>query len=156
MLEPDYQHNLLVHYLKDADAVEFIELLGGISQVWDDVVDDDGGDALTRRELHGAFNDALLRVPRNRFYLAFLDDLAPALSFAACNWKVANGLETAGGSENIALAYGLRSAITQLAVYCGALLHGHEYAEVEGWAFYAAAMADDNFAAYRREHGSGE
>lgn len=119
------QREMLSWALKgDEAAVEFIEALGAISQVWDDLVD---GDAVPTAGIHGAFRLALVTLPGNPFYQTFQHKLVPVMDAAILDWMTATAIEKQS-QEAARLAYVLRDSLAGVVVYCASLLGGAEWA----------------------------
>ena len=119
------QHELFLWALRgDEPAVEFIELLGTISQVWDDLVD---GDPAEADDINRAFRLALIAVPQNLFYQAYQHKLVPVMDAAILDWMTATALERRS-EQGAGLAYVLRDSLAGVVVYCAQLLGGTEWA----------------------------
>jgi hypothetical protein len=115
--------------LEDRDAVVFALVLAQISQVLDDLVDNDAmlsGDTITR-----AFWQALVALPCNGFYQRHFDILQPQIQMVFFDWLNANVLEQ-GSDEDRNLAFVLRDSLTGLLVTCARLVGGYEHAQGVG------------------------
>lgn len=119
------QRELFLWALKgDEPAVEFIETLGTISQVWDDLVD---GDTVSGEMVSKAFMLALVTLPENLFYQAYRERLTPVMESAILDWMTATAIERQGRAA-AQLAYVLRDSLAGVVVYCASLLGGTEWA----------------------------
>lgn len=107
------------------DAVALINLLAGVSQVWDDLVDQD--QEVSTTQISNTFVDMLVHLPRNRFYQMYFDELQPLIEAAILDWFTANTLEK-GDSHSRTVAYVLRDSLTAVLIRAMALVGGFEYA----------------------------
>ena len=142
----------LLHWALQGDeqAVAFLETLGRISQVWDDLVDRDR--PVAPEAITGAFRRCLIDLPLNPFFAAFREHLVGALDMVILDWMTANALERdpANTESDTALAYVLRDQLAGLIVLCARLLHG------DAWALKVAVAVrrhihDETIEDYRKE-----
>jgi arginine/lysine/ornithine decarboxylase len=94
--------------------------------LWDDLIDKDH--VVSDRHVHRVFTNMLVEMPRNPFYQAHAQNLAPVLIMAIQNWHVANAVERNDKNDIPAeAAFVLRSAyvdmVTMVATICG----GYDY-----------------------------
>lgn len=119
-------HEFLTEALRgELEAVRLVETLGGISQIWDDLVDRDK--PVTSEQVSQAFWAALIEVPGNAFYRQHFDTLYPLIRSVILDWETANRLEreTPHGQS---LAFVLRDSLVGLVVTCAELLGGRKWA----------------------------
>lgn len=109
--------------LGNPEAIEFCEVLFGISQVWDDVVD---GDEFTAENVNEMMWDALVVLPCNTFYQQHFGVLQPLLQAAIVDWLDSNEL-CRGDKEEQCAAYVLRDTITTIIIHCARLIGGYEH-----------------------------
>ncbi|MBA4285476.1 MAG: hypothetical protein C0434_08095 [Xanthomonadaceae bacterium] len=112
----------LLDALQDADAVEFVRMLGTVSQTWDDLVDDAKTD-----DVSAAFMTLLLELPTNPFYRAHVDRLLPVMRAAVFDWLASNELQR-GDDDDLTLAHVLRDSLVAVVVECAAITRGNSYA----------------------------
>lgn len=110
----------------DEEAVAFIEALFHIAQVWDDLVDADQNVSVL--EINAAFIDALITLPRNRFWQRHAAELQPLIEAAVIDWKTANHFERAFEHDQT-LAFVLREHIAQVVIRAAWCLGGMQWAE---------------------------
>ncbi len=108
--------------LQDASAVEFVQLLGAVSQTWDDVIDEAKID-----DVSSAFMSLLIDLPANPFYRRHLDRLLPVMRAAIFDWLASNELQD-GDEDDRALAHVLRDSLIAVVVECTAITRGNAYA----------------------------
>lgn len=122
----DNQEQLVHDWLRgDADAIAFINILAGVSQVWDDLIDRDRTPSAD--EINGAFVALLLRLPRNGFYRQYFDELQPLIEAAMLDWLTANELER-GGQQDAMVAFVLRDSMAGILLRAMAIIGGWDYA----------------------------
>lgn len=118
------QKELLYKVLRgNESAIQFIELLGGISQVWDDLIDGDDADGPA---VNGAFIDALCMLPRNQFYAQNFSELQPLIDSAILDWLTSNQLEDEG--ERTELSWALRDSLAAVIVGAAKIVGGMAWA----------------------------
>jgi hypothetical protein len=120
-------------YLGDPDAVEFLELVFDITDVWDDMVDRDRD--VTDAHINNTFTKCLVHLPGNLFYRKHYPVLAPQLMLVINAWQDANELEKGDESDRV-YACGLRFLLVQLVATCVSLIKGPDAARkisVEAW-----------------------
>lgn len=133
--------------LGNEEAVAFMESIGAICQVWDDLIDIPGASA---PRINAAFWEALIALPNNGFYQRHFDTLNPLMQSAIADWLAANELEK-GSEHDKRLAYVLRDATASLAVHCARLVGGY------GWMLEVNAeirryFMDEPIEQYLEEH----
>lgn len=109
----------------EVGAIAFCELLGSVSQTWDDLFDRDTDASKDR--VNAAFFNALIVLPRNPFYQRHFDSLHPLLEAAAMDWMSANDLEQ-GSEHDRTLAFVLRDSLVSVVIRCAAIVGGYEWA----------------------------
>ncbi len=111
--------------LGNVDAVEFCDLIFGISQTWDDLVD--GDKKVTPAKINKVFMDAMIRLPQQQFYARHYPQLFPVLQSCLYDWLTANELER-GSEHEKTLAFVLRDSLSAIVVYCASIIGGHDHA----------------------------
>lgn len=109
--------------LGDAEAVAFVEMLGLISQTWDDLVD---GCPPSAEMVNAAFWNAVVGLPSNEFYRAHFATLQPLLQTAIADWLDSNTLEK-GDTHDKHIAFILRDSATSIVVQCARLVGGYAH-----------------------------
>lgn len=124
MPRPD-QRQFLMRVLKGETAsVVFCELLFGVSQIWDDLIDRDR--PVAPAEIHRAFWNCLVDIPYNRFYREYQNYLQPLLVEYATAYMDSVALER-GSDHERNMAWGLRDAVGAIVNHCAYLVGGHEW-----------------------------
>lgn len=107
-------------------AVDFIMMLGGISQTWDDLIDKDS--AVTNEMINESFENAVIDLPRNSFYRQNFLELQPSIEQAIRNWHDANRIEQEKITELYPVSYVLRDSLTDVIIRCSLIIGGKEWA----------------------------
>ena len=105
-------------------AIDFLGLIGGISQVWDDLIDCDAH--ITGLEVDYAFTSALISLPRNGFYRDHFHELQPIIENGIFNWMTATEFEQR--DESTPLSYVLRDSVSDLITRCAFIIGGVDWA----------------------------
>jgi hypothetical protein len=104
-------------------AMDFISMIGFISQVWDDLVD---GESRPTDDVNRAFWMALVGLEENRFYQCYRAELVPLMrSYINC-WLDANTMER-GDHHQKTVAFVLRDMVGDIVCQCAYLLGGYEW-----------------------------
>lgn len=106
------------------DAVAFCQIFFGITQIWDDVIDNDT--PVTDAHINKAFWDALISLPENRFYQQHMATLLPLMRATINDWLDANAFEQ-GDEHHQRLAYVLRDSVSNLVIQCAYLVGGYDW-----------------------------
>lgn len=131
----------------DESAVELANILGGISQIWDDLID--GDNPVSKAEINEMMLDALVQLPRNRFYLQHKETMDVLIEQAIDTWHEANDLEARG--ELLLVAYTIRSAITPVVIRMAYLANAGRQRGREMAYLIRKAVYDEPFDAYVAE-----
>lgn len=136
----------LLHWALDghAEAIEFVDLLGSISQTWDDLIDGDCD--VSPDAINGMMWRALVELPNNPFYARHFSRLNTLVQQVIIDWHSANVLE-AGDTADKRVSFILRDSLAGVIVHCAYLIGGYE------WANQVAPVVrryihDEDFAAY--------
>jgi hypothetical protein len=122
----DDQREFLQYALRgNVPAVEFCELLGQITQVWDDIIDGDNPE-LTHEDINAAFWNLFIALPNNVFYQQNFHTLSPLLQAAIVDWWDSNELVKGGVTEKAA-AYVLRDTLTTIVIHCARIIGGYAW-----------------------------
>lgn len=120
-------------YLGDPEAVEFLELVFDITDIWDDLIDKDR--EVTESQINNTFTKCLVHLPGNSFYRKHYAVLASQLMLVINAWQDANELEKGDEADRI-YACGLRFLLVQLIATAVNLIKGQDAARkisVEAW-----------------------
>src|SRR4029077_4314252 len=95
------------------EAAQFLGLITECAHFFDDLFD--GDTAMTKRDIYNALWMTMVALPRNPFYRQFFAELAPLVSNAIINWRVANELEASpSGETDLRVAFVVRSSYAEL------------------------------------------
>lgn len=118
---------LILHAMKgDEAATELVLLLAELSHIWDDLAD--GDKKVSPEQVNRAFWISLVAIPRNRFYVRFVNELQPLIANSILNWELANTYEKTGGEQELEMANVLRYSIADVACYMVFLIGGKTWA----------------------------
>lgn len=115
----------------DQAAVDFIETVGGLSQVWDDVVDGDIPSEAIADVVNRMMHITLFVLPNNPFYRYNFATLNPMMQLIVNDWHDANALER-GTRHDRTVAFVLRDRLASLVVQCAAIVGGATWARTVG------------------------
>ena len=107
-------------------AIEFCNLIGQITQTWDDLIDEDNPE-LSKADVNAAFWNLFVAMPRNEFYREHFDTLNPLLQAAIVDWLDSNELQQDRSPQNKAVAYVLRDTWTTIVIHCARLIGGYNW-----------------------------
>jgi hypothetical protein len=113
------------------EAAQFLVLITEAAHFFDDLYD--GDTPMTKRDIYNALWLTMVALPRNAFYRQFFVELAPLVSNAITNWRVANFLEEApAGSDDFRVAFIVRSSYAELIQQTALICGGPEWAAEVG------------------------
>ncbi len=151
----DTEQGVLDYWLKDAQAVALANLLIDISQVWDDLIDQD--EAVNREAINRMMRFALVEIPKNTFYQAHFGTLHPVIEDRLYTWLDANALEAGGNKRDLQVSYIIRSVITDIIIHIAFLVGGFEHRQRAALAIRQFVYRDnESFSEYLAEHTSSE
>lgn len=144
----------------NASATEFLVMITDIAHVYDDLIDRDV--PALPEDIHRAFFNALVVLPKNQFYAQHFNLLHPLLLSAINNWRVANLLEDSEDEDALRIAFISRSSyvdiITQTAFIIGGMAWVEEIGPVirrfvheEGWHNYRDSLDREKAARAAKE-----
>jgi hypothetical protein len=107
-------------------AIALMELLSGVSQIWDDLIDQDK--EVTNNDINQVFIALLSTLPRNRFYVEHFDELQPLIEMAIIDWLTANALENREDDHSLNLAWAFRSNLTMVLIGVAKMVGGMAHA----------------------------
>jgi hypothetical protein len=148
----DDQRSFLQRVLKNnMAAVYYCEMLFGVSQVWDDIVDADK--PLTSTAVNAAFWDALITIPNNAFYQQHFHVLNPLMSSCIQDWMDATRMERSS-DEHLAASYVLRDSLSNIVIHCARLIGGFSWAQSISLDV-RYAVYDESLEEYKAGHSDG-
>jgi hypothetical protein len=106
-----------------APATEWLMMLWGAIQVFDDVAD---GDPVEREDLNAAIWNTLVGMNQNSFWAANSFSLAPVVATMILKWQGSDQAERAGNAD--ARSYVWRAGYYDVVMMVVALCHGTKYA----------------------------
>lgn len=115
----------------DEEAINLMNDLAMVSQVWDDLIDRDK--PVDNRMINEAFLALLYCLPRNDFYTQNITELQPVIDSAMIDWFTANELEQCKGSEiwdshEKPMAWCLRDSLASVLICCAKIIGGMDWA----------------------------
>jgi hypothetical protein len=135
------RHTRLLNYLGDESAVEFIELVFDIVDMWDALIDKD--EVIEDQTIHNTFMRCLVDLPANSFYQKNFAVLAPQIMLAVNSWLDANELQKGDEQDRIS-AYGLRFVWAQLISTSVSLIKGGSAARAISPEIWRSIASEDN------------
>jgi hypothetical protein len=126
------------------DAIQWLLDLWRVTQMLDDVVDND---PINREELNSTIFLALVGLPANPFFQAHRINLLPVLATSILKWQASNFVEQNGSADEKSFVW--RSAYYDVVLMVVMLCHGVEKAT--NAAPYVMKMYGEVFADYVKE-----
>lgn len=126
----------------NVDAIQFLNLICDITELWDDLTDKDK--PITQKDIDDAMMAALIYLPLNPFYREHATYLTPLMISSINSWKDANVLSDGTRSQR-ALAYTLRNMDIQIVQAIVFITQGYDrLREVSRdiWEFFGADQDD--------------
>jgi hypothetical protein len=109
----------------DQDAIALVQMLGNLSEFWDDLIDRDK--ELTDVRVHLALTTAVLQLPGNPWWGQAQVCLHPILVVAINAWMDANVLQRREASHDRMLAFFLRDMVHEIVTMMTYLVGGWEH-----------------------------
>ena len=110
----------------NAEAADFLMMIAGIAQTWDDLIDRDK--AVQDIDINTAFEAAIINIPMNRFYQRHSQALTTLIHNAIRNWHLATRIEREGPEILYPAAFVLRSAYADIFAHVAYIMGGEECA----------------------------
>lgn len=117
------KENLQRVFALPAPAVEWLLMLWGAIQVFDDVAD---GDPVEREDLNATIWNTLVGMNQNTFWLANSQTLAPIVASMILKWQASDQAERAGKAD--ARSFVWRAGYYDVVLMAVALCHGTQRA----------------------------
>lgn len=146
------EREFLLGVLKgNVEAVRFVEVLGQISQIFDDLVD--APESVTVATKHELMWLCLLVLPNQPFYLANQSAFSAIIAANLFDWIAATQLER-GMAPDRRIAFVIRDNLAQIVTYSAMLVGGPEHASAtaaevrrfvhdESWADYLLSLGEN-------------
>lgn len=122
MKEPDFIHTVLKG---DPHACALAEMLFYISQVWDDLIDQDR--AVDAEKINHMMWLAMLEIPANTFYLKHQFEILPLIRSAMVDYMDANHFEDSLDMDKLHLSFVLRDTIGAIITHMAYLIGGYDW-----------------------------
>lgn len=120
------EQELISRWLQgDPYAIELVNTINGISQVWDDLYDRD--QPVETWQINQMMMQALITIPRNPFYQKHFSELQPIIEHALMTWLDSNQLEQSEDPRDWYVSYVLRSVTTDIFIHCCYLVGGAQW-----------------------------
>lgn len=146
----DNEHAFLNRVLLgNALAVAFCEELFQVSQVWDDLYDEDK--EVSKETLNRTFWSTLISLPNNPFYQQYFDVLNPLLQAAIVDWIDSNDLAR-GNREQKCAAFVLRDTLSSIVIHCARLVGGWDWMREISVEVREALYDEDSLSDFMEEH----
>lgn len=132
----------LREWIGNDHAYQFLLDISDITELWDDIVDEDTTIPVDR--VHAVFTRALISLPMNPFYAQHRSFLTPVLITSINTWLDANELQHGTRNER-ALAYTARNMDIQVIQAIIYLTRGQEFLRTispQLWKMFAAEQDD--------------
>ncbi len=129
-----------------APATEWLLMLWGAIQVFDDVAD---GDPVEREDLNAVIWNTLVGMNQNSFWAANSLSLAPVVATMILKWQGSDQAERAGNAD--ARSYAWRAGYYDVVMMVVALCHGTKYATEN--AHLVMALYGETLEDYMKEFG---
>jgi len=117
------RYSLLVGWVGDPQAVQFILDLGDAAELWDDLEDQDK--PIDKAQVSRVFTNLLVELPLNPFFERYKMQLIPLMVAGINAWQDATMLEK-GSDNDRAMAYVLRDWYVELTAFVVYLVRGRE------------------------------
>lgn len=142
--EESLRRNLREVFDLPVEAIDWLLMLWGAIQVFDDVAD---GDQVTRADLDAVIWNTLVVMPRNPFYALHFTTIAPMVASMILKWQASDRVEVAG--EPTAMSYAWRAGYYDVVLMVVQCCKGVEYATKN--AHHVMALYGETLGDYLRE-----
>ena len=131
------------------DAAAFMAIVADISQVWDDLIDQDK--PVTAEDINRIMWSALIDLNENAFFVRYASQLLPIMKQAIIHWRTSCVHEQVPDAKMLKVSYIKRSCVTDIAVFVALLCGGVEHSVRWGVEIEKAVFRDDSFNDYVTE-----
>lgn len=150
MNRAQYQLERLTHYLRGhTAAIEFCAMFFSITQVWDDLIDRDK--TVDPEDISGAFEQALIHIAANPFYIEHFGVLHPLIVAGINAWHDSNTILSNPVRANLARAYMLRDVVGEVAIACARIVGGYRWMREVSLQMRIEVINDQSFEDYCKE-----
>jgi hypothetical protein len=129
----------------NSSAVAFLDMLGYLSQIADDIADADTPKEKLADTMHDILSICLVELPLNTFYQDHQQFLHPILFTCLNQWGVSNRLAVAEDKNSRMFAFVLRESLDQLTAAAAFAVGGRDWAKYvtkDMHAFYHVTHAE--------------
>ena len=141
------RENLTKVFMLPQPAVEWLVMVYGAIQVFDDVAD---GDPVERKDLNATIWNTLVGMHQNAFFIGNSNHLTPLLATMILKWQASDTAERQGQAD--AKSFGWRAGYYDLILMTVSLTHGAGFATKN--AHLVMALYDEKFEDYMKEFGN--
>ena len=113
----------ILGWVQDANALQFIKIIGDTAELWDDLIDQDK--PISKNDVNRVFMNLTTVLPLNPFFDAYKLQLTPIMIAGINAWHDATALER-GSDNDKAIAYVLRDWYVELLMYVVYLTRGYD------------------------------
>lgn len=106
------------------NAIELMNMLSFVSQVWDDLYDQDN--KVERNDINTAFLWMFSSLPKNQFYNTHFNEIQPLIENAIVDWLTANHFE--GESRCLNISWTLRDNLASVLIGMAKIIGGINWA----------------------------
>lgn len=138
------RRNLIEVFDLPAEAVDWLLMLWGAIQVFDDVAD---GDKVIRSDLDAAIWNTLVAMPCNPFFVVHAATLAPIVAAMILKWQASDRAEIAGAPT--AMSYAWRAGYYDVVLIMVQCCKGVEFATKN--AHHVMALYGEHLGDYLKE-----
>jgi hypothetical protein len=140
------RENLQRVFALPAPAIDWLLMLWGAIQVFDDVAD---GDPVEREDLNAVIWDTLVGMSQNAFWQAHSSVLTPIVAAMILKWQASDQAERAGKAD--ARSFGWRAGYYDVVLMVVVLCHGTQQATQA--ASQVMELYGESFEEYMKEFG---
>ena len=141
------KENLQRVFALPAPAIDWLLMLWGAIQVFDDVAD---GDPVEREDLNAVIWNTLVGMSQNAFWQANSNALTPIVATMILKWQASDQAERAGKAD--ARSFGWRAGYYDVVLMVVALCHGTQQATQA--ASQVMELYGESFEEYLKEFGN--
>lgn len=131
------------------DLVEICEMFAVMTHTWDDLIDRDK--PVSQEAINEAFKIALVCLPNNKLYQAFLPQLLPLWVAVISAYETANKFEQNKDEHGIEIAHSLKCALGHIMAFLMLAIMPKDRSDVNIPKMWKSFM-DERYDDYRKEH----
>lgn len=145
----DQKELLELACMGNTSAISFLETVGAITQVWDDLIDRDK--PVSDYDINEAFMGCLINIPRNPFYRENFLDLQPVIEHVILQWITSASIEKSGVESLLPITFVTRGAFNDLITRCAMIIGGQDHAQSVAVTVMNFSFHDEVYAEYEAE-----